>query len=149
MKNIILPLILLVTLFSCSKGNEDQVKVDDAIIKQYITDHALTAKPTGSGLYYVVHSPGSGARPTENSTVTVAYKGYFTDGVVFDESVTAGLSFSLNSVIEGWQEGIPLFNEGGSGILLVPSALGYGDKDRGDIPANSVLIFDILLIDVK
>ena len=58
------------------------------------------------------------------------------------------ITFPLSGVIQGWQEGIPLFKEGGSGILLIPSALGYGSQSVGSIPANSVLIFDINLIDV-
>jgi FKBP-type peptidyl-prolyl cis-trans isomerase FkpA len=83
------------------------------------------------------------------STVTVAYKGYLTDGTVFDESDSNGITFSLRNVIQGWQEGIPLFKEGGSGMLLIPSALGYGSSSQGQIPANSVLIFEITLIDVQ
>jgi FKBP-type peptidyl-prolyl cis-trans isomerase FkpA len=52
------------------------------------------------------------------------------------------------NVIQGWQEGIPLFSEGGSGILIIPSALGYGNQAIGNIPRNSVLIFEVNLIDV-
>jgi len=48
-------------------------------------------------------------------------------------------------VIQGWQIGLPYFSEGGSGKLLIPSELGYGSQKAGDIPANSVLIFDIQL----
>ena len=66
----------------------------------------------------------------------------------FDQSSSNGITFPLSGVIQGWQEGIPLFKEGGSGILLIPSALGYGSQSVGTIPANSVLIFDINLIDV-
>ena len=51
-------------------------------------------------------------------------------------------------MIEGWKEGIPYFKEGGVGKLLIPSALGYGPNGNSGIPPNSVLIFDIGLIDV-
>ena len=54
-------------------------------------------------------------------------------------------TFPLSNVIQGWQEGIPLFSEGGSGVLLIPSALGYGGQAVGSIPANSVLIFEVSL----
>jgi FKBP-type peptidyl-prolyl cis-trans isomerase FkpA len=80
--------------------------------------------------------------------VRVAYKGYFVDGSVFDESSEQGISFNLQQVIKGWTEGIPLFKEGGNGILLIPSALAYGTKDKGSVPANSVLLFDVKLIEV-
>nr|MBA3682346.1 FKBP-type peptidyl-prolyl cis-trans isomerase [Bacteroidota bacterium] len=88
-------------------------------------------------------------QPKSSSNVTVNYKGSLRDGTVFDQSGAAGISIGLNSVIEGWKEGIPLFKKGGKGVLLIPSALGYGDKATGKIPANSVLIFDIELLNVQ
>lgn len=54
----------------------------------------------------------------------------------------------MQGVIKGWTEGITYFKEGGEGILLIPSKLGYGSKDRSGIPGGSVLIFDIKLITV-
>ena len=141
-------ILLLVTYSSCKKEAVDYSQIDEDIITQYIADNNLTAIATGTGLYYVIDAPGTGAQPSSQSTVTVAYKGYLTNGSVFDESASAGISFSLTSVIQGWQEGIPYFKEGGSGILLIPSALGYGSEAKSGIPANSVLIFDVGLIDV-
>ena len=149
MKKILL-LSLLFSLFflanSCNKV--DYVQVDEDIIQQYISDNNLTAEPTGSGLYYVIDVPGTGENPTLSSNVTVAYTGSLTDGSIFDQSNSNGITFPLSGVIQGWREGIPLFKEGGSGILLIPSALGYGSQSVGSIPANSVLIFDVNLIDV-
>jgi len=141
-------ILLLVAFCSCKKEEVDYTQIDEDIIKQYITDNNLTAIATGTGLYYVVDTPGNGAQPSSQSTVTVAYKGYLTNGSVFDESASSGISFSLTSVIRGWQEGIPYFKEGGSGILLIPSALGYGSQATSQIPANSVLVFEVELIDV-
>ena len=137
---------LLLISFSCKKDNDDQAAIDDKIIKDYIAENSLDAEPTGSGLYVVINENGSGFNPSQNASVTVFYKGYFTDGDVFDETGSEPISFRLDQVIQGWQEGIPYFKPGGSGILLIPSALGYGSEKVGDIPANSVLIFDIELI---
>ena len=92
---------------------------------------------------------GTGAQPTASSNVTVAYKGYFTDGNVFDESKAEGISFGLNQVIKGWTEGIPFFKEGGNGVLLIPSHLGYGSNGSGPIPGGSVLVFNVKLIKVN
>jgi len=78
----------------------------------------------------------------------VAYTGYYTNGEIFDGSNAQGITFNLNGVIDGWRIGIPYFKEGGSGKLLIPSALGYGPNGGGSVPANSVLIFDIELIEV-
>jgi FKBP-type peptidyl-prolyl cis-trans isomerase FkpA len=97
----------------------------------------------------VINEPGDGAQPTSSSNVTVAYKGYYSNGSIFDQSKAAGISFGLNQVIKGWTEGIPYFKVGGSGILLVPSHLGYGPFDYSGIPGGSVLIFDVKLISVN
>ena len=135
---------------SCKKNKKvSQTEVDEDIITKYIANNNLDAKATGSGLYYVISVAGSGAQPNASSNVTVKYKGTLTDGTVFDQSTSAGATFNLSGVIKGWQEGIPLFKKGGKGILLIPSALGYGDQATGKIPAASVLIFDVELLDVK
>jgi len=141
---------LVLTLFmSCSKDKEvDYVAQNEQEISAYVEKNNLTAKRSDSGLYYVINNTGTGVQPTSNSTVKVAYKGYFTDGSVFDESSTEGISFGLQQVIKGWTEGIPYYKEGGNGILLVPAHLGYGSNDRGPIPGGSVLIFEVKLVKV-
>jgi FKBP-type peptidyl-prolyl cis-trans isomerase len=60
----------------------------------------------------------------------------------FDESSASEITFPLQNVIKGWTEGIPLFKEGGSGTLLIPSHLGYGSNDSNGITGGSVLVFD-------
>ena len=140
-------LCLLFTVYSCKKS-VDYNQLDEQIIQQYIADNNLNAQPTGSGLYYVIDNQGNGASPNLNSSVTVVYVGKLTDGTIFDQSNPLGATFPLANVIQGWQEGIPLFREGGSGMLLIPSSLGYGSQSVGNIPANSVLIFEISLIHV-
>jgi FKBP-type peptidyl-prolyl cis-trans isomerase FkpA len=142
---------LVLTLFmSCSGDKEvDYAAQNETEITAYIAKNNLTAQKSDTGLYYVINEAGTGAKPTASSNVTVAYKGYFTNGNVFDKSSDAGISFGLQQVIKGWTEGIPYFKEGGSGILLVPSALGYGSNDSGPIPGGSVLIFDVKLIKVN
>jgi FKBP-type peptidyl-prolyl cis-trans isomerase FkpA len=144
--------ILGITLFSVSACKKHKIKkqkeADEKTITDYISSHQLNATATGSGLYYMISSQGSGVQPISTSTVTVKYKGYFTDGKTFDQSDT-GATFPLSNVIKGWQEGIPLFKKGGKGMLLIPSALGYGPKGTLGVPPNSVLIFDVELRDVK
>ena len=142
---LLCPIIML--MISCKKP-VDYDQIDEDLIQQYITDNSLDAQPTGSGLYYVIDNPGNGSSANINSTVTVAYIGKLTDGTIFDQSSSMGTTFPLINVIQGWQEGIPLFREGGSGILLIPSSLGYGSQAVGSIPVNSVLIFEISLIHV-
>ena len=152
MKSILLALIS-VLFVSCLSDNEASKPVDYTVqnekeIVDYIAKNKLTATKTESGLYYVINEAGTGVQPTASSNVTVAYKGYFTNGNIFDKSDSAGISFGLNQVIKGWKEGIPYFKEGGNGVLLIPSHLGYGNG-TGQIPGGAVLIFDVKLIKVN
>jgi FKBP-type peptidyl-prolyl cis-trans isomerase FkpA len=145
--------IIAVFFMSCS-NNDPKEEIDytaqnEAEIKAYIAENQLNATRTNSGLYYVVNEEGTGKRPTAASNVTVAYKGYFTDKKSFGQSTDAGVTMNLQGMIKGWVEGIPFFKEGGSGILLIPAHLAYGGEDRQNIPAGSVLIFEVKLISVE
>ena len=148
-------LLTLVFIFfiSCESDKKsediDYVAKNDQEITAYIAENNLEAQKSNSGLYYVINEEGTGAQPTATSNVTVAYTGYYLNGNVFDKSDANGISFGLQQVIKGWTEGIPYFKEGGSGILLVPAHLGYGNNNYSGIPGGSVLIFDVSLISVN
>ncbi len=149
LKNKTFPLIalILIVFTACTDRATKQAEEDETLIQDYIADNNLDAIPSGTGLYYVIEEEGTGLSPTLFSTVMVNYSGNLIDGTVFDANDS--ISFGLSSVIQGWQEGIPYFKEGGSGKLLIPSALGYGSQSVGSIPRNSVLIFDIDLLKVE
>lgn len=153
MKN--LSLFLLVALFSFGtqscKDDENFDEQNEEEIQNYLASKGLTAQKTNSGLYYIIEKPGVGDNPNINSTVTVHYHGYYTDGEVFDSSVDRGKpsQFALKNVIDGWQEGIPIFKRGGTGTLIIPSRLAYGSNPPGSIRSNAVLVFDIELFDFK
>lgn len=141
---------ILVLFFSCKKDDDsnfqDQYDKDIALIENYITENDLDAHQTSTGLYYVIENEGNGSNPSISNTVTVQYSGYLLDGTKFDSGTS---SFPLTSVIEGWKQGIPKFKTKGRGKLLIPSYLGYGVSGSGNIPPNSVLIFDIYLISFR
>lgn len=157
--NYYLPLaFLLATLAAHSGCKKDTVTENPSVdaanladIRAYIKKNNLKADSTTTGLYYVVEKIGQLDYPTANSTVTVNYKGYYLDGKVFDSSYDRGQpsTFSLSSVIKGWQEGIPKFKREGKGKLLIPAKLGYGYNTYNGIPGGSVLIFDIELLDFQ
>jgi len=108
-------------------------------------------KTTASGLQYEVVEEGDGPRPTAESTVSVYYEGTLIDGTVFDGNFDSGepISFPLNGVIPGWTEGLQLMTQGSTYNLYIPSNLGYGPRDSGPIPGNSVLIFKVQLLSVQ
>ncbi len=139
--------LILLSFSACNKKEDAHTKNIEEI-KQYLANNNLTAQETGSGLHYIVTKTGDGRFPTSQSNVKVNYKGYLTDKSVFDQG--QGYQQNLSSLIKGWQEGIPKFSRGGSGILLIPSDLGYGSQGAGGkIPGDAVLIFEIDLIDFQ
>lgn len=148
MKNILYILLsLAVIAVSCKKDDVDeQTKSDDKIITDYLSANSLTATKHESGLYYMMTKEGTGGSPNLQDTVIVNYTGYLTNGTVFDKSADA-MKFPLGKLIVGWQIGIGLMKSGGRSTLFIPSRLGYGSQQVGDIPANSVLIFDVELVE--
>jgi len=108
-------------------------------------------KKTASGLLYQVEKPGAGAAVKDSDTVVVNYKGTLIDNTEFDNSYTRGepLSFRLDGVIPGWTEGLKQIKKGGKIKLVIPPALAYGQTGVPGIPANSTLVFEVELLDVK
>ena len=129
-------------------------KAEQTQIEAFAKANNLTIKMLPSGLAYAMETVGTGTQAQAGKTVAVHYTGKLTDGKKFDSSVERGqpIEFPLGqgNVIKGWDEGIALFKVGGKGKLLIPSYLAYGEGSPSpDIPANSILIFDIELVDVK
>ena len=141
-----LTLLMLPLFFACNPEDLNILNQGEDDILKYIEENDLDATKTSTGLYYVVHEQGDGEPIGSNATVTVAYKGYFLNGVVFDKSSSDGITFNLNKVIPGWTEGIAYFNEGGKGMLIIPPSLGYGAAGTQKIPGGAVLVFDIEIL---
>jgi FKBP-type peptidyl-prolyl cis-trans isomerase len=102
---------------------------------------------TASGLQYRVLKEGEGdGRPTDADVVLVKYKGTLRDGTVFDQNERAPMEVA--QVIPGFSEGLKLMRRGGEYRFWIKPELGYGDRATGGvIPPNSVLVFDVKLID--
>jgi FKBP-type peptidyl-prolyl cis-trans isomerase len=99
-------------------------------------------------LEYVDTTVGTGATVQAGATITADYTGALADsGVIFDASVDHGgpQTFSLNSVIAGWAQGIPGMKVGGTRELLIPASLAYGSSAQTGIPANSDLVFNVTI----
>ncbi|MEQ4512782.1 FKBP-type peptidyl-prolyl cis-trans isomerase [Dickeya zeae] len=129
-----------------AKDNADKgTKFRDAFAKE------KGVKKTESGLLYQVDKEGTGAAPKDSDTVVVNYKGTLVDGTEFDNSYKRGepLSFRLDGVIPGWTEGLKHVKKGGKIKLVIPPALAYGEAGVPGIPANSTLVFDVELLDIK
>jgi FKBP-type peptidyl-prolyl cis-trans isomerase FkpA len=161
-KKLVLGLVLLSSLIlsSCLKDKENVVNncvtnttgiptvAEIADLQAYLTSKNITATQDSRGFFYIITNPGSGVTPTLTSKVTVKYVGTLTNGNQFDSNNT-GIAFTLNTLIKGWQYGIPLIQKGGSIKLYLPPTLGYGCSSAGAIPPGSNLIFTIDLVDVQ
>ena len=148
---------------SCSKKIDNTCNYDPCAIaapaseitqlEAYLSTAGITtATKHCSGMYYSIVAAGSGASATGCSTVSVTYKGQLTNGTVFDQRTS---SFGLDQVIQAWTKGVPLIKAGGKIKLYCPPTLGYGSQVVRDpvtgntvIPANSILIFEVELINV-
>lgn len=99
-----------------------------------------------------VLKPGTGTEATAGSTVEVHYTGTLADGTKFDSSLDRGPPFSFTlgagKVIKGWDRGILGMKEGEKCRLTIPAELAYGNKQYGEIPPNSTLIFEVELLKV-
>jgi FKBP-type peptidyl-prolyl cis-trans isomerase FkpA len=153
---------ILITL-SCNKGGSNptntttcsydacQLKAPDSEIvrlEKYLAENSITAVKHCSGLYYMIVTPGTGNSPTFCSDVSVNYVGSYTNGNVFQRSSTPA-TFNLLGVISGWTKGVPLVKKGGKIKLYLPPSLAYGPNQYQTIPGNSILIFDIDLLDYR
>ncbi len=107
-------------------------------------------KTTASGLQYIVVTEGTGKTPTDKDTVKAQYKGTLINGEQFDSSYDRGqpAEFPVSGVIKGWTEALQMMKVGGKMKLFIPPDLGYGPSARPGIPANSVLVFDVELVDI-
>jgi FKBP-type peptidyl-prolyl cis-trans isomerase FkpA len=143
----LLSLCLLLVTAACGTDSGDPTKVTYAPALG-VDLGAMTR--TASGLYLQDQQVGTGAEATSGRYVEVHYSGWLPNGDLFDTSrdTNKPIAFTLGQgrVIQGWEEGLVGMKVGGKRRLIIPPALGYGDRDLGDIPPNSVLVFDVELV---
>ncbi|MGA3327583.1 MAG: FKBP-type peptidyl-prolyl cis-trans isomerase [Terriglobia bacterium] len=110
---------------------------------------------TGSGLKYQEVVVGKGPQPKPGDDILVNYTGKFTNGKVFDSSLSPGrtpfeLHLGRGDVIKGWDEGLATMHVGGKRKLIIPPALAYGMRGYpGVIPPDTTLTFDVELLKIK
>ena len=153
MKAKIFVLLVFVVGIACDKKTpvvpaSVRLEQDVATIAEYLAANKITATKDTTGLSYVIHVLGTGVKPTIFDCVKAKYTGkLMSDNTVFDENST-GYKLSLRGSIAGWQIVFPLFPRGTKATLYIPSVYAYGARGSGSIPANSILIFEVELVDV-
>lgn len=153
MRKLALFPLVITLLVACSDAGTGSVNEPVDAGKNWLAENARKegVVVTESGLQYQIIQSGGGESPTLTDKVVTHYVGSFIDGKVFDSSVERGrpAEFPVEGVIKGWTEALQLMKEGDKWRLFVPPELGYGEKGTGSIPGNTVLVFEVELIEVK
>jgi len=151
-QNIALAFALVLFATACTKGCK---KAEDGSAPATGTDAAATAPATTMDAKLGIEDTveGKGAEAVSGKAVTVHYTGTLTDGKKFDSSLDRNEPFTFNlgagQVIKGWDQGVVGMKVGGKRKLTIPADLAYGANAVGSIPANSTLVFEVELLDVK
>lgn len=146
---LVLSLFMLVTLSGCVVEKVDQ---NGNPITPIPTETPVPSAIDLTGLEKVDLVVGSGAAAVAGDKIKVHYTGTLTDGTKFDSSVDRGTPYEFtlgqNEVIAGWDYGVPGMQVGGKRKLTIPANLAYGERAQGLIPANSILIFEVELLEI-
>jgi FKBP-type peptidyl-prolyl cis-trans isomerase FklB len=128
-------------------AEENQIKSEEFLATN-ITKTGIVALP--SGIQYRIIEEGEGARPNMDSAVKVHYRGSKTNGHEFDSSFARGVpeEFTVNSVLKGWQEVLPLMKTGSTWQVFVPPEMGFGARGNPPVGPNEALIFDLKLVEI-
>lgn len=128
-----------------------QALLDDDIIKMAVKNKQIDTTGSVSDIYYHIVQQGTGKNIKVTDTVTVYYKGsLLSNGNIFDQTKEKPATFPLNRLIKGWQLAVPKINVGGKITIYIPSGQAYGIRTRSkDIPVNSVLVFDIEVLEAR
>jgi FKBP-type peptidyl-prolyl cis-trans isomerase FkpA len=116
---------------------------DDFLTRNARKGDVVTTK---SGLQYEVLKPGQGAKPTDKDVALIMYEGKLLDGTTFDKSQQP-TPMPVAAVVPGFSEGLKLMNKGAKYRFWLKPDLAYGAQEKGPIPANSTLVFEVELLD--
>ena len=145
-------LLALFFLIACNKEQE-QLQQDVDLIKEYIQSNNLQTMmqdPDASFFYGMLHESSDTISPVRYAglQVEVDYKSYLLDGTLLFDSNGQSTIVELDEAIVGWQLAMPLMDLNDKMLLILPSRLAYGVEGNNQIPPNSILVFEIELLDI-
>lgn len=141
-------LLLCLSLVGCQTYSEQDKDKFDKEIAAYLKKKNIDCEKSPSGLYYKIIEPGEGENIRFQDVVSFSYKGSFLNGEVFDNEKKP-VEFEVKDLIGAWKEIMLELKPGAKAFLVAPPYLGYGDRKLDDIPANSILVFDMEIHGVK
>ncbi len=126
-----------------------EAEKENETIMAAIKEGKLDTTGSSGGVYYKILTEGAGDFISVNDTVVVHYKGQLLNGFVFDQTKEKPATFPLRRLIRGWQTGLPYCRQGGKIRLVIPSAYAYTIRNSATIPPNSILVFDIEVLEAR
>jgi peptidylprolyl isomerase/FKBP-type peptidyl-prolyl cis-trans isomerase FklB len=131
--------------------SEQNLQKGQAFLSETAKVPGVSVLPSGVMYKIISRSPNPGAQPTVADNVTINYEGKLLDGSVFDSSFARNepANFPLGRLIPAWQQVIPLMHVGDEIVLYTPPTSAYGERDLGEIPPNSTLIFRVHLLGIN
>lgn len=152
MPKLIFLIIIFATFAASCRKTDDFRDEDDILIRKWLSVQQITYanNDANTGLYWYFLRSGTATSITSASFVDVKYTTELTDGTLVYSTANDTATVYMKDAIAGWQLGLPHFGKGSAGVLLVPSRLAYGAAGLPPaIPANTVLIFRLELLDVR
>ena len=152
MKRFFTLVISLIVLTGCIQDSPNVKQI--ANMKFFIENQAQEGiNDIEKGLHYAVLNSGdiNSKSPELSDTITAHFHGTLTDGTVFWSSVESNepLTIQLSGLIEGCQKVISLMKINDKWRVYIDPSMAYGDEGRPGIPSNSILVFDIELLDIQ
>ena len=152
MKRFFTLIISLTVLVSCVQDSPNVKQI--ANMKFFIENQAQEGiNVIEKGLHYAVLNSGdiNSKSPELSDTITAHFHGTLTDGTVFWSSVESNepLTIQLSGLIEGCQKALSLMKINDKWRVYIDPSMAYGDEGRPGIPSNSILVFDIELLDIQ
>jgi len=131
--------------------SEQNLQKGQAFLSETAKVPGVSVLPSGVMYKIVSRSANPGAQPTVADNVTINYEGKLLDGSVFDSSFARNepANFPLGRLIPAWQQVIPLMHVGDEIVLYTPPSAAYGERDLGQIPPNSTLVFRVQLLGIN
>lgn len=143
--------VLLYTITSCSTYSDRDLDSFDQQIQNHLDSTGIEMERTEDGLYYSIIEEGEGEEYIGyKDQITFYYKGSFLDGNSFQAiSKNDPLKFTVSQLIIGWQDALMMLKKGGRIHIIIPPQLGYADKSSDVIPANTILMYELEVLDVR
>ena len=113
---------------------EEIIDLSQQTLREY-KNNSLQLETLDNGLSYIIHEAGTGPQPSLGDQVATS----------FDDGIPYSFQIGLKRVIQGWDVGLAMFQEGTKATLFVPSSMAYGEGGFQDIPGNTDLIFYVEL----